>query len=393
MKIVIVGAGVVGLSIARELLKRGHRNIAILEKETSVGAHASGRNSGVVHAGIYYPPSSLKARFSVDGHRQLLEYCRQRNIPHEVCGKVIVAPRPELVSQLDVLEKRGNANGARIERISLARLKELEPDAHSFESALWSPLTAIVDSRAVLKSLEEEISAMGGTISFGAPVTDVDAFHNKIRTPTGLIEFDFLINTAGVHADRVAHKMGIGQDYRILPFKGIYHSTSELYAKRIRSLIYPTPDLSMPFLGVHITKTMSGKVLLGPTAIPAFGRENYGIFSGLNALETPKITANLMGLMMRNPDNFRGYVNEEFSRYWRPNFYRAAKQLTPCLAPDDILGVAKVGIRAQLFHQGKRRLEMDFVLEKGSNSLHVLNAVSPAFTCSLSFAKHVVDQL
>ncbi len=393
MKTVIIGAGIVGLSIARELVLRGHKDVTVLEKEPALGAHSSGRNSGVVHAGIYYPPGSRKALFSVDGHRRLLEFCREKNLPHEICGKVIVAMREELVPQLDVLEKRATDNGVRIERITLSRLKELEPEAHSFDSALWSPNTAIIDSKAVLAALQTEIESHGGSIVFGEQVTRIDTDHNSIHTPKRELKYEFLINAAGLHADKIAHQMGIGLDYRILPFKGIYYGTDEAYSKRIRGLIYPTPDLNMPFLGVHVTKTLAGKVLLGPTAIPAFGRENYGFFSGLDIRESPKITANLMGLMWRNPDNFRNYVTEEFSRYFPKNFYLEAKRLTPSLMPADVKTVAKVGIRAQLYHRTKGRLEMDFNIEKGQNSIHVLNAVSPAFTCGLSFATYVVDQM
>lgn len=393
MKILIVGSGIVGLSIARELLRRGHRGLTILEKEPAVGAHSSGRNSGVVHAGIYYPPGTNKAKFCVEGHRRLLEFCREKNIAHDVCGKVIVASRPELVPQLDVLEQRARANGVQIERITLERLRELEPEAVSHESALWSPQTAIVDSKAVLRALQREVEEQGGQIVFGEQVLKIDAFRNVLTTQTRVWEFELLINAAGLHADKIAHQMGVGLDYTILPFKGIYYDTTENYARRIRALIYPTPDLNMPFLGVHVTRTLAGKILLGPTAIPAFGRENYGFFKGLELRESPKITTDLLRLLMRNPDNFRNYVTEEFSRYFPRNFYREARRLTPCLAPADITKVAKVGIRAQLYHRAKGRLEMDFALEKGSNSIHVLNAVSPAFTCGLSFASYVVDQM
>ena len=388
---IVIGAGVVGLSVARELLLRGKKSVLVLDKESKLGVHSSGRNSGVIHAGIYYPQSSLKAKLSVRGGAQLLEYCARKNIPHQRCGKVVVATREDLVPSLDLIAQRAHDNGVPIEKLSVARLREVEPEAVSSEYALWSPNTAIVDSKAVLAALSQDILEAGGHIQLRHQAIRVE--EDRVVTNEGEYQFEFLINAAGLQADKMAHSMGSGLSYKIIPFKGIYWSTKESYKRKINHLIYPTPDLTVPFLGVHVTKTVEGKVLLGPTAIPAFGRENYGVFEGLDLAETPGIVASLSGLLLKNKENFRKYVGAEFRRYFRKQFLFEAQKLTPCLQDAELAEVAKVGIRAQLFDKTKGKLEMDFVVEKTPRSLHILNAVSPAFTSSLAFAEHVVGVL
>lgn len=390
---IVIGGGVVGLSIARELLLRKRGRVLVLEKESDIGLHASGRNSGVVHAGIYYAPGSLKAKLSVEGHRLLLDYCREKRIPHDECGKVIVASNKEQVSSLDQLFERAQRNGATIERVSLHRLKEIEPEARSCDHALWSSRTSILDSKAVLRAMLAEIKELGGDVLFLERVSTVDVLNREIVTRSHRIQYEFLINAAGLWADNIAHMMGVGAQYKILPFKGIYWDTDESFARRISRLIYPAPDVNMPFLGIHVTKTMSGKVLLGPTAIPAFGRENYGFFDGLGFLESLRIGYSLLKLMWHNPNNFRRYVTEEMARYWPARFFKAAQVLAPALQPANVNSIAKVGNRAQLYDSRTASLIMDFVVEKGPDSIHVLNAVSPAFTCSIAFSRHVVEML
>lgn len=389
---IVVGAGIVGLTLARELASRKVGRILVLEKEPEPGRHASGRNSGVVHAGIYYAADSLKAKFCVEGAKRLTHYAGENNLPILKCGKVIVANREDSVPGLSVLLERAEKNNVDVKKISLEELREIEPEAHSFEYALWSPQTSVVDSKAILNQLIDDLKTLGVKFAFNCEVHSVNSASKTVFAGTGTFNFGFLFNTAGVYADRIAKHFGVGSKYRILPFKGLYWKSSNDYAKRIQRLIYPVPNIGMPFLGVHITRTVDGKVLFGPTAIPAFGRENYSMFGGLSPRESPAISWHLLRMLIRNPGHFRTYVREEMGRYWPSNFFNEAKTLVQTLSRQDIGEFYKVGIRAQLMDVENGRLEMDFVIEAGENSLHVLNAISPAFTCAFAFAPYLVDR-
>ncbi len=390
---IIVGAGVVGLTLARELSESKAGRILVLEKEPHVGQHASGRNSGVVHAGIYYSSDSLKARFCVEGARRMLKYCEENDLPVLKCGKVIVATRPDTVGTLETLLKRATENGVVARKVDLNELKELEPEAKSHGYAIWSPDTAVIDSKAVMQKLLEDVRRRGAEVVFGAEVLKVDQLKTTIHTANGgAYRFGFLFNAAGTYADKIAHAFGVGLKYRILPFKGLYWKATETYAKKITRLIYPAPDVNMPFLGVHITRTIDGKVLFGPTAIPAFGRENYGAFENISFKDFGSISWNLSKMLLRNPGGFRDYAFQEMGRYRARNFFKEASTMAQSLRPQDIDSFYKVGIRAQLMDTAKGRLEMDFVVEKGPRSLHVLNAISPAFTSSFAFASHLVNE-
>lgn len=388
---VIVGGGIVGLSLARELAQRRVGRIAVLEKETTLGRHASGRNSGVVHAGIYYPPSSMKAQFCVKGHDLLLDYVRGEGLPVVDCGKVVIATREENIATLDLLFERAAKVGAPVQKISRQELKELEPAAGGFGHALWSPGTSVIHSGAVLERLSEQLKAAGVELLLGTQALQVNAEKSELKTSGGILKYGHLVNAAGVYADQVAHWFGVGQEYRILPFKGIYFKSTKAYEKKIKRLIYPAPDVRMPFLGVHVTLTVDGHVLFGPTAIPALGRENYSLLGGMDLLEVPAISWNLLKMLAANKAEFRSYVKSEISRYRPKNFYEEARTLVPDLQPQDIEGFYKVGIRAQLLNLKTQMLEMDFVLRKEKNSLHVLNAISPAFTSAFAFAPALAD--
>lgn len=391
--VIVVGAGIVGLTLARELALGKHGRILVIEKEDAPGRHASGRNSGVAHAGIYYPKHSLKAKFCVDGHRKLLDYVDTFDLPVLRCGKVIVASTPAHQATLDTLLERAASNGVDARRISIEELAEIEPEARSHGFAIWSPKTAVVDSKAILHKLTRELDSLGVTLAYRARLTGVDPEGRRIRTSAGDFGYGYLFNTAGVFADRVAKMFGVGYDYRILPFKGLYWQAAKDFTAKIKRLIYPSPDVNMPFLGVHITRTVDGKVLFGPTAIPAFGRENYSLVGGLRPIETGAIGFHLLGMLARNPDNFRRYVTSELGRYWPENFRREAASLVRSLERRDIGEFYKVGIRAQLMNLRQKKLEMDFVLEPGPHSMHVLNAISPAFTCAFAFAPFLVAQM
>ncbi len=391
---IVIGAGIVGMTIAREIqARKPDATILILEKEPRTGMHASGRNSGVVHAGIYYPPGTLKAKLCVEGHRLMLEYLQANNLPHQICGKVIVAPRPEDVPSMELLFKRAITNGVKVERLTLEQLSQTEPSAHSHEWAIWSPNTAILDSKAVLAHLEAELRAKQVEFQFGQQVATVNDSNRELKTQSANHKYKTLINASGVHCDRIAHQCHVGLNYRILPFKGSYWKASEYLAARVKGLIYPVPDLNVPFLGVHITKTLTGQATFGPSAMPALGRENYSGLKGIAPLETLQILARLAGLWIRNQNGFRAYVKAEVMRLLPGPFFKEAKGLIQDLKKQEIGKFYKAGIRPQLYDTKTKTLQMDFVVEQGENSIHVLNAISPAFTCSFAFAKLIADRL
>ncbi|OFZ79358.1 MAG: hypothetical protein A2583_08365 [Bdellovibrionales bacterium RIFOXYD1_FULL_53_11] len=390
---VVIGGGIVGMTVARELAARKAGRIALFEKEDEFGCHASGRNSGVLHSGIYYSAESIKARVCAAGSRRMQQYAVEKGIPLRKCGKVVVAPSAELLPQLDVLMGRAAANGIKLEKIDEKQLAELEPlAARGHGVALFSPTTAVIDTKAVLRSLAEDLAVAGVEVVRSVKAVGASGAQKILRTTKADYGFGHLVNCAGLHADRVAHWFGAGKKYRILPFKGVYKKLVPETAARLRGAIYPTPDLRVPFLGVHLTRTVDGEVIVGPTAIPAFGRENYGLLSGIDLAECPGITRDLLGMLVRDTGGFRTLVREEFGRYYFPNFLRAARALVPSLGRGDFRSCKKVGLRAQLFNIEKGALEMDFVIEAGPASTHVLNAVSPAFTASFEFAGWVAGK-
>ncbi len=387
----VVGAGITGLTIARELIAAGAGNVLILEKEPALGAHASGRNSGVLHAGIYYTPDSLKARFCAEGNRLMKEFCRSKGLTLKETGKVVVARDEAETEQLAELKSRADRAGARASLVGRARLAELEPHARTHDVALHSPDTAVVKPVEILAALAADLEASGrAEIAYGARFERV-LERDHVQTSLGPIRFGWLVNSAGAFADRIAHAFGAGREYKLIPFKGTYRKLTPRSAHLVRGSIYPVPDLGNPFLGVHLTRGADGDVYAGPTALPAFGREGYRGVRGLGR-EAPVIAGRDLLLLRRNKD-FRRAARSETRKYLKKVVYREAAALVPELRLDDLQPSDKVGIRPQLVHWPTRELVMDFVLVKDGTSLHVLNAVSPAFTSSMAFAKHAVSTL
>lgn len=387
-EVLVVGAGIVGLTVARELVAAGRDGIVLLEKEPDLGMHASGRNSGVLHAGIYYAPDSLKARTCLSGNLLMREYCREKGLPLRESGKVIVARVPEELPALDELHRRAVANGTKVERVDEKQLAELEPNARTAGRALYSPLTAGVDPVAVLRSLREDLVATGrAQIVTGCAFAGVKGSRTAI-TSRGEIRFGRFVNAAGAHCDRVAHLFGVGRNFRLIPFKGIYRKLRPGLSSFVRGNIYPVPDVRNPFLGVHFSRSVHGDVHLGPTAIPAFGRENYGLFSGIGAEGLAIAMADAV-LFLRNP-GFREVALREPRKYVGRAFYREAARLVRYLVRSDIVPSDKVGIRAQLVDWSTKQLVMDFLVVADGAAVHLLNPVSPAFTSSMQIARTLV---
>ncbi len=387
--ILICGAGIVGLTLARDLLAAGYGDILIIDKEPEAGRHASGRNSGVLHAGIYYAPGSLRAQSCLAGNQRMKEYCEERGLPLLKTGKVIVARDESELPTLRELHVRATQNGAKVELIDDQQLAEIEPNAKSAGLALFSHYTAVVDPKAILKSIQAELLASGKVkLLFDARFQGLK--HEKgarllVRTTAGDISCAFFVNAAGAYGDVVAHAFGLGKDYQLIPFKGIYKKLKPEKAHTIRGSIYPVPNIKNPFLGVHFTRGAHGDVYLGPTAIPAFGRENYGLLSGIDS-EAFSILLRDAVLFFRNK-KFREVALEEPRKYSFTYFFNDARRLVKTLSPNDIEATPKAGIRPQLVDIKKNELVMDFIIEGTQNSTHVLNSISPAFTSSLFFSE------
>lgn len=387
----IVGAGITGLTTARELLKRGVRDILIIEKEPRPGAHASGRNSGVLHAGIYYSPGTHKAEFCVEGNRLMKEYCREKGLTLRERGKVIVPGSREKEGALDELKRRADSSGARSRIIDRSELMKIEPHAAPAERALYSPDTAVIDPGEIVRTISAELEESGGVkIMLGTSFTGLRGTATAL-TSGGDIRFEKFVNAAGTFADRVAHEFGVGRDYNILPFKGTYKKLTPESSHLVRGNIYPVPDLRNPFLGVHFTRSAQDEVYLGPTAVPVLGREQYGVLDDLSA-ESFSILWRDAVLLFGN-DAFRFAALGEIKKYFGHALLNEARMLVPALRESDLVHTPKSGIRAQLVDWKKKTLVMDFVVIKDSDSLHILNAISPAFTCSMAFAKYTVDML
>ncbi|MEZ0293573.1 MAG: L-2-hydroxyglutarate oxidase [Solirubrobacteraceae bacterium] len=393
--IAVVGGGILGLAVARELGRRDPaRRIVVLEREAQVGEHQTGHNSGVVHAGIYYVPGSLKARLCVEGVRELRAYCEERGIAYDACGKLIVALGEHELPGLDELERRGIANGVPgLRRLDAAGLREIEPHAAGI-AALHSPETAIADFGAVARALADDVRAAGGEILLGAPVDGIDVRAADgqrrvvLRHAGGEVAAGFAVFCAGLWSDRLARLAGADPDPRIVPFRGAYLRLKPERARLVRGLIYPVPDPSLPFLGVHLTRHIDGQVLIGPTALLAPARDAY-------ALRTVKRED--LGETLRWPGTWR-----LARRYWRTGatelhhavspaaLTRAAAAYLPAIAPADA-EPAWAGVRAQALARDGSLVD-DFAFSHTERALHVRNAPSPGATASLAIARYVADE-
>ena len=382
----------IGVSIARELRRRHRAKVIVIEKETSAGQHASGRNSGVLHAGVYYKAGTLKARLCIEGNRRMREYCRIKGIPLNDNGKVIVARTAAELPALRELHARSVANGVRVDLIDMQALKEIEPCAKTVEQALYVKDTAVVNPQRVMAAVVADAIQEGVEFQFGC-VWHLREGADLAKTSQGHIAYGHLVNCAGLFADQIAHTFDVGRQYRILPFRGQFYRLRPESKVQVRGNIYPVPDLRNPFLGVHFTSRPEGEVTVGPSALPLLGREQYRGLAGANASDGLAMIKYLLRLFCRNRDHFRSIAWKELAKISRSGFYREAEGLAVGFEPGDLLAGKEPGIRAQLVDTRTAELLSDFVIEPGPRSTHVLNAVSPAFTSSAPFAEYVVDTI
>jgi len=389
----IAGAGIIGLSVAKELTERyPSAKIAILEKEQRIGMHASGRNSGVLHSGIYYPQDSLKSQVCAVGAKRMFHFAQEHKIPCKKMGKIIIATSEQEVPIIDFLLKNAANNNIQAQRLNEKEIKEIEPHASPFQCGIFAPDTASIDSKKVLETLREIITSRGVDLYFGQEVLAISTKNNLVKATSEKFHYGYFYNCAGAGTDKIAKMFGLAKDYALLPFKGIYYKLSKERSHLVNGNVYPVPDLKLPFLGVHFTKTINGDIYVGPTAIPAFGRENYGVVQGVST-EAFRILKDITLMYIANQQNFRLLMHSEMKKYLKPYFIRAARKLISSIDTKDLQASNKVGIRPQLINLAKRKIEMDYIVEQDANSLHVLNAISPAFTGSFRFAELLVDRM
>jgi (S)-2-hydroxyglutarate dehydrogenase len=388
----VVGAGIVGLAVAREfLLRRPGANLIVVDKQASVGFHQTGHNSGVIHSGVYYKPGSLKARLCVEGARLMYEYCDAHAVPYRRCGKLIVAVSPDELPRLAELEARGHANGvAELRRVSAAEIAEIEPECRGL-SALHSPSTGIVDYGTVARAMERELRDQGVTFALGCAITAVRREHGQtvLEHAGGSVRADASIVCAGLWSDRLAVSAGASPDPRIVPFRGAYLRLADGQPPVVRGMVYPVPDPQLPFLGVHVTSQMAGHVMLGPTAMLVGARDAYS----LRTVRPRDVIGTLSwpGTWHVARRFWRTGLDEIYMAASKRAFIRACARYVPAIESVKIDPGTFSGVRAQAVGRDGQLLD-DFAISQTPGATHVRNAPSPAATSSLALARELVDR-
>ena len=388
--VIIIGGGVVGLGVALEITRRFPRQkLLLVEKEDKVARHQSGHNSGVIHSGVYYKPGSLKARLCVAGAAAMVEFCREHAIPHNVCGKVIVATQEAELPRLEELRQRGEANGlSGLRLIGAQELQEIEPHSTGLE-ALVVPSTGVTDYAVVCEKFAQLIAANGGTVQTSAAVTGIQRSAQEIvvETSMGAFATSSVINCAGLYSDRIARMAGDDPGIMIVPFRGEYYDLTPERRSLVRALIYPVPDPRFPFLGVHFTRRITGRVDAGPNAVLALAREGYrhrdiSVRDLASSLAFP-------GFWRMARKHWRNGLGEWHRSLSKPAFVRALQRLLPEVTERDLVPGGS-GVRAQALRPDGALVD-DFQFVPSGKVLHVLNVPSPAATASLMIGKTIVD--
>lgn len=384
----VIGGGIIGLAVARECAARG-AHVTLCEKEDRWGAHQTGHNSQVAHAGVYYTPGSTKARLAVDGNRSIVAYARDRGVAVKVCGKLIVATNSDELPRLENLAARAHANGVPAKLIGRQEAAELEPHVACVK-ALHVRSTAVIDYVGVCQRMVEELTAAGSDLRLTTPATGIRHRNNRIEvdTPNGVIRADRLVNCAGLQADRIARLAGVGPKVRIVPFRGEYYQLRPRARHLVRGLVYPVPDPALPFLGVHLTRMLDGTVHAGPNAVLALHREGYR-WRDVSVGDLAS-AARYPGLWRLARRYRRAAADELVRSLSRRRFASSLARLVPAIGVHDIERAGS-GVRAQALHPDGTFVD-DFLLVRARGQVHVLNAPSPAATAALEIARQVTDQ-
>lgn len=390
--VAVVGAGIVGLAVAAELHSRyPNLSLAVVDRESAVAEHQTSHNSGVIHSGVYYVPGSLKAKLCVEGAALMYEYCERKNIPVERCGKLIVALSEQEIPALDEIERRGRENKVPdLRRIDAADIATIEPNCVGV-AALHCPSTGIVDYGEVARSLEIDLRASGVTFYLGETVDGLDRVdgRTKVKTSHGVINAEMVVACAGLWSDRLAVAAGAPRDPQVVPFRGAYLTLESPAEGLVNGLIYPVPDPDLPFLGVHVTKHIDGRITLGPTAMMVLSRRGY---------RAARVSARDVASLARWPGSWRMArqwwrtgIDEIRTAMSRPRLLRAATRYVPSLSNAKLMPGTSAGVRAQALGRDGSLVD-DFVISETPGALHVRNAPSPAATSSLALAKELVDR-
>ncbi len=389
---VIIGAGIIGISLGIELLTQKQKNkILIIEKEPNPGAHASGRNSGVLHAGFYYSSDSLKAKFCKQGNLELKNFCKANGLEVRETGKVVVCQDKNDVIRLTNLFDRGMANGVEIELLDSKELFRIEPAAKTVDKFIWSPTTAVGNPQEIIKKLADKFIELGGRFRFNSQIKLIENNNEVcIEGNDYILSATAIINSAGAYASELAKQVGVGYEYICLPFLGTYRK-SEFVTGNPERLVYPVPNPINPFLGVHTTNTLSNEIKIGPTAFPVIGKEQYKFSDGFTMRELRDFYLATKTLVKSDSVNVFGLAKSEGIKLFKRPIINKAKKLTNTLDLNQKWGNHPAGIRAQIVNLDTRVIEMDYIVRSNKNVVHILNAVSPGWTSSIPFSRWIVE--
>ena len=389
---IIIGAGIIGISLGLAILERSPgKKVLIIDKENKPGVHASGRNSGVLHAGFYYSPDSLKAKFCRLGNLELRKFCKENNLRILETGKVVVCQDKQDVLRLEELYRRGVENGVDIELHSFQELSRIEPAAQTIDKFIWSPTTAVGSPKDVIEKLSEKFVKSGGKFLFNQKVKLIKK-NNEVLIQTKSANYfaKAIINSAGAYAAELAKQVDVGREYVCMPFLGAYKKTN-LLSQNPKRLVYPVPNPVNPFLGVHTTITLNNELKIGPTAFPVIGKEQYKAIDGFSFKDLAEFLSSSRALLRSNSVNLLGLAQEEVLKLFTKPLLKRTQKLSDSLQINKNWVKHPSGIRAQIINTKTKTIEMDYIVESDKNVVHVLNAVSPGWTSSLPFARWVVE--
>ncbi len=389
---IIIGAGIIGISLGLAILEQSpSKKVLIIDKEAKPGVHASGRNSGVLHAGFYYSPDSLKAKFCRLGNLELRKFCKENNLRILETGKVVVCQDKQDVLRLEELYRRGVENGVDIEIHSFQELNRIEPAAQTIDKFIWSPTTAVGSPKDVIEKLSEKFIKSGGKFLFNQKVELIKKNNEVlIKTKTTNYFAKAIINSAGAYAAELAKQVNVGREYVCMPFLGAYKKSS-LLSQNPKRLVYPVPNPVNPFLGVHTTITLNNELKIGPTALPVIGKEQYNAIDGFSFKDLIEFLSSARALLRSNSVNLLGLAQEEVSKLFTKSLLNRTQKLSYSLQENKNWVKHPSGIRAQIINTKTKTIEMDYIVESDKNVVHILNAVSPGWTSSLPFARWVVE--
>jgi (S)-2-hydroxyglutarate dehydrogenase len=391
-EVAVIGAGIVGLAVAREIqLRRPGTSMVVIERESDVARHQTGHNSGVIHGGIYYEPGSLKAKLCVEGSALMYEYAEQHHIPYERCGKLIVAVHNDELERLDELERRGIANGVPgMRRVSASEIREIEPNATGV-AAIHAPNTGVIDYTVVSQTMRRELEEMGVAFLFDSQVRGIEQGSvNRVILTDSTLDATRVIVCAGLWSDRLARQSGATADPRIVPFRGAYLRLKPSSEPLVKGMVYPVPDPTLPFLGVHLTKQIQGDIMIGPTAMLVPSRDGY-LVRTLRPRDMWE-TASWPGMWSVARKYWRTGLTEIHMALSKRAYIQAAREYVPSLTRSSVDSSFQSGVRAQAVGRDGRLVD-DFLISQVGNVSHVRNAPSPAATSSLALARELVDRI